>query len=92
VSVKSDRRPGSFCRECNVAGKGSWKKKGYGNLNLDVFDSDGKRRTPRESFIVPLHIIETAVELLLNGEIVHYRYDEQKQEIVERKYGRRPNS
>jgi len=54
-------------------------------LNLDVFDSDGKRHTPREWFIAPLHIIETAVELLINGEIVNYSYDEQKQEITERK-------
>jgi len=52
-------------------------------LNLDVFDGDGKRHTPREWFIVPLHIIETAVELLINGEIVNYRYDEQNQQIIE---------
>lgn len=51
-------------------------------LNLDIFDADGKRHTPREWFIIPLHIIETAVELLMNGEIVNYRYDSQVQEIV----------
>ncbi len=53
-------------------------------LNLDVFDGQGKRHTPREWFIVPLHVIETAVQLLINGEIVHYRYDHHTQEIVER--------
>jgi len=51
-------------------------------LNLDVFDSEGKRHTPREWFIVPLHTIEVAIQLLINGDIVNYRYDSQKQEIV----------
>ncbi len=51
-------------------------------LNLDVFDGKGKRHTPREWFIAPLHVIEVAVELLINGEIVNYRYAPQKQEIV----------
>ena len=51
-------------------------------LELDVFDNDGKRHTPREWFEVPLHIIENAVELLISGEIVNYRYDSLKQEIV----------
>jgi hypothetical protein len=51
-------------------------------LNLDVFDSEGKRYTPREWFVVPLHAIEAAVQLLINREIVHYRYDSQRQEIV----------
>ncbi len=53
-------------------------------LNLDVFDGDGKRHTPREWFVVPLHVIEAAVQMLINGEIIHYRYDHQRQEIVER--------
>jgi hypothetical protein len=53
-------------------------------LNLDVFDSDGKRHTPREWFIVSLHNIETAIQLLINGEIVNYRYDGKRQEIVSR--------
>ena len=51
-------------------------------LNLDVFDSDGKRHTPREWFVVPIHLIETAVQLLINGDIINYRYDSQRQEIV----------
>jgi len=51
-------------------------------LNLDVFDSEGKRYTPREWFVVPLHVIEIAVQLLINGDIVNYRYDSQRQEII----------
>lgn len=53
-------------------------------IELDVFGNDGKRYTPREWFDVPLHIIETAVGLLINGEIVNYRYDHVRQEIVEK--------
>ena len=51
-------------------------------LNLDIFDGEGKRHTPREWFIVPLHVIETAVRLLVSGEIPDYRYNSQKQEIA----------
>lgn len=51
-------------------------------LNLDAFDSEGKRHTPREWFVVPLHIIEAAVQLLISGEIINYRYNSQRQEIV----------
>lgn len=51
-------------------------------IELDVFDNDGKRHTPREWFDVPVHIIEAAVDLLTSGEIVNYRYNHAKQEIV----------
>lgn len=53
-------------------------------LEVDVFDHEGKRHMPREWFDVPLHIIETAVNLLVNGEIVNYRYYAEKEEIVAR--------
>ena len=51
-------------------------------LNLDVFGIENKRYTPREWFVVPLNAIETAVEMLINGEIVKYRYDHLNEEIV----------
>lgn len=53
-------------------------------LDVDVFDKDGKRFSPREWFIAPINIIEAAVQLIINGEIVHYRFDELLHEIVER--------
>ena len=53
-------------------------------LNMDVFDSDGKRHTPREWFIVPIGVIETAVQLLINGEIINYRYDNTIAQIVDK--------
>jgi len=53
-------------------------------LNIDVFDNLGNRHTPREWFIAPLDIIEQAVHLILSGEIVKYRYDGKKEEIINR--------
>ena len=51
-------------------------------LDLDVFDNDGTRHTPREWFITPLGVIETAIQLLITGEIINYKYNSHKQEIV----------
>ncbi len=50
-------------------------------LNVDVFDNEGRRHIPREWFIAPLEIIEQAIHFVLNEEIVHYRYDLEKEEI-----------
>lgn len=57
---------------------------GQACLNVDVYDKAGKRFSPREWFIAPLHIIEAAANMLINGEIVHYRYDFASQSIEER--------
>ncbi len=51
-------------------------------LELDVFDKKGRRHTPREWFIAPLPIIEKAVEGVINGMIVGYRYDAENQMIA----------
>jgi len=53
-------------------------------LNVDVFDNLGNRHTPREWFIAPLDIIEEAVQLIISGEIVKYRYEGEKEEIMVR--------
>lgn len=53
-------------------------------LNVDVYDKTGKRFSPREWFIAPLHIIEAAANMLINGDIVNYRYDHEGQSIEER--------
>lgn len=47
-------------------------------------DLDGKPRRPREWFIAPLPSIELAIKLLVNGEILNYRYDQISQEVVAR--------
>lgn len=54
-------------------------------LNVDVFDGKGRRYTPREWFIAPLDVIRQAVELLITGKIVEYRYDSENEVIEKRK-------
>ncbi|MGD9929555.1 MAG: GIY-YIG nuclease family protein [Mangrovibacterium sp.] len=56
----------------------------FGNtcLEVDVFDENGKRHTPREWFIAPLPVIEQAVELIISGEIVNYKYDVENSAIA----------
>ncbi len=50
-------------------------------LNIDIYGSGAKRYTPREWFIAPLEIIEKAIELMISGEIVNYRYDDKNEAI-----------
>lgn len=51
-------------------------------LNLDISNFENQRIEPREWFVVPIEIIDQAITLLISGEIIHYRYDAIKQEIV----------
>jgi T5orf172 domain len=53
-------------------------------LDLDVYDKNGRRCIPKEWFVAPLDIITKAVEMLITGEIVEYRYDEKEQKISKR--------
>lgn len=56
----------------------------FGNscLNIDIFDKNGNRHTPREWFIAPLSVIEDAINFIVSGEIIDYRYDPVRQEIM----------
>jgi hypothetical protein len=51
-------------------------------LNIDIYDNEGERHTPREWFIAPLQIIEQAIELILTGDIINYKYDKKLNMIV----------
>ncbi|MEH6467452.1 MAG: GIY-YIG nuclease family protein [Porticoccus sp.] len=53
-------------------------------LDIEVADTGGKICKPREWFIAPLKDIELAIQLLINGEIIHYRYDPISEQIVEK--------
>jgi len=53
-------------------------------LNVDVYDKSGKRFSPREWFVAPVHVIEAAANMLITGEIINYKYDHEHLEIVER--------
>ena len=52
-------------------------------LDVEVVDSSGKLCKPREWFVVPLKVIEMAIQLLANGEIINYSYDVNQEELVE---------
>jgi|APSaa5957512622_1039677.scaffolds.fasta_scaffold25158_2 hypothetical protein len=51
-------------------------------LELDIFDENGKRHTPREWFIAPIEVIEQAIELIINGKVVNYKFDAENMTIV----------
>ena len=53
-------------------------------LSIDIFDKNGNRHTPREWFIAPLTIIEQAIHHIISGDIIYYKYDSTKEEIIER--------
>ncbi|HTN07956.1 GIY-YIG nuclease family protein [Agriterribacter sp.] len=53
-------------------------------LNIDLFNGNGQRITPREWFLVPFEIIEEAIRLILSEEIINYKYDAENGVIVER--------
>jgi hypothetical protein len=55
-------------------------------LEVDVFDSSDRRHTPREWFIAPLEVIETAIHLIISGEVVKYAYDNKNEVIIEKPY------
>lgn len=47
-------------------------------VSIDVFDLNGTRHKVREWFQIPFDDIETAINLLITGEIVHYKYERGK--------------
>lgn len=50
-------------------------------LDLLVANKDGKNHQPKEWFIAPLEVIQQAVELLVNGQIMNYQYNKFTKEI-----------
>lgn len=56
----------------------------FGNacLNIDLYDSSKKRYTPREWFVAPFHVIDEAINLIISGGIINYKYDVKTKKIV----------
>ncbi|WP_122892833.1 GIY-YIG nuclease family protein [Arcobacter peruensis] len=56
----------------------------FGNncLDIKIYDEKGISHKPKEWFIAPLEIIEQSIGLIISGDIIHYKYDEFKNEIV----------
>ena len=51
-------------------------------LEVSIADDEGKIHRPREWFIAPIEVIETAVKMAISGDILNYRYDATLQEII----------
>jgi hypothetical protein len=51
-------------------------------LDIEIEIIKGKRIIPREWFVVPLEVIREAILLILNEEIVNFKYDKKIMEIV----------
>lgn len=56
----------------------------FGNacLDIDIFNQNSQKSAPREWFIAPLDVIDQAIHLLINGEIINYQYDPIKKQII----------
>lgn len=56
----------------------------FGNncLDIEIYDEQGLPHKPKEWFIAPLEIIEQAISLIISSDIIHYKYDDLKEEIV----------
>ncbi len=50
-------------------------------LDIDLFNEKGQRLNPREWFVVPFEVIEEAIQLILNENIVNYEYDTETKRI-----------
>ena len=44
-------------------------------LDIEFTNDKGQRVNPREWFVVPFEIIDEAIQLILNGNIINYTYD-----------------
>lgn len=44
-------------------------------LDIDIFDNQGQRHSPREWFVAPLDVIEKVVDLIIKGDITKYKFE-----------------
>ncbi|MFT5660201.1 MAG: hypothetical protein ACI9TV_000842 [Sulfurimonas sp.] len=50
-------------------------------LDIDIVDEKGRIHRPREWFVAPLDVIEEAIDLIINGKIINYHYNELSEQI-----------
>ncbi len=53
-------------------------------LEIAIFDEKGGMYNPREWFVAPIEIIEEAINLIIKGSIMTYRYDVHQKRIYQR--------
>ena len=52
-------------------------------LDINIIDGRGRIQKPREWFTIPFSEIEIAIKLIVQGNILNYRYDKEIEKIVE---------
>ena len=55
--------------------------------DIEIADRFGKPVRPREWFLMPLHVIDEAVEHIKSGTITKYQYDAHSARLVEQPMG-----
>lgn len=55
---------------------------GHARMDMELEDRFGSEVSPREWFLVPLSMIQQAIEMIRDGSVSHFRYDPQSAEIV----------
>lgn len=53
-------------------------------LDIQIADEQGKICKPREWFVAPIDVIHDAIELIISGEVIDYKYDIASQRVAER--------
>ena len=53
-------------------------------LDIEFDTKDNLRVNPREWFIVPKDVIEEAIQLIVSGEIINYKFNNELQLLVQR--------
>jgi hypothetical protein len=53
-------------------------------LDIEIMGCFGKPVKPREWYLLPLKVVEEAIEKILDGSIIRYRYDANRAEIIKR--------
>ena len=53
-------------------------------LDIEFDTKDNLRVNPREWFIVPKNVIEEAIQLIVNGKIVNYKFNNELQRLVKK--------
>lgn len=51
-------------------------------LDIDLINEKGQRLNPREWFLVPFEVIEEVIQLTLNENIIHYKYNVESRKIA----------
>ena len=55
---------------------------GQSRLDTEIVNKSGMKHSANEWFVVPFEVIDQAIELIISGNIIDYRYDSKNEEII----------